>query len=63
VPPRDPPALAMVLAELASDPAQRGRLGAAAAEDVPARFARERLIAGVHSLYDRLLAREPALSR
>jgi glycosyltransferase involved in cell wall biosynthesis len=63
VPPRDPPALAMVLAELASDPAQRGRLGAAAADDVPARFARERLLAGVHGLYDRLLAREPALSR
>jgi glycosyltransferase involved in cell wall biosynthesis len=61
--PRDPSALAAVLAELASDPAQRERLGAAAAADVPARFARERLLAGVHGMYDRLLAREPALSR
>jgi glycosyltransferase involved in cell wall biosynthesis len=63
VPPRDPAALAAVLHELASDPAQRERLGAAAAAEVPARFARERLRAGVHGLYDRLLAREPSLSR
>jgi glycosyltransferase involved in cell wall biosynthesis len=63
VPPRDPAALADVLAELASDPAQRARLGAAAAAHVPARFARERLLAGVHGLYDRLLEREPSLSR
>jgi glycosyltransferase involved in cell wall biosynthesis len=63
VPPRDPSALAAVLAELASDPAQRARLGAAAAADVPARFRRERLLAGVHGLYDRLLTLEPALSR
>ena len=63
VPPRDPTALAAVLAELASDPEQRARLGAAAADAVPARFARERLVAGIHGLYDRLLEREPAVSR
>jgi len=62
VPPRDPAALAAVLAELAAEPAQRERLGAAAAADTPARFARERLLAGVHAMYDRLLEREPALS-
>jgi glycosyltransferase involved in cell wall biosynthesis len=63
VAPRDPPALAAVLAELAADPAGRERLGAAAAADVPARFSRDRLRAGVHALYDRLLARAPVLSR
>jgi glycosyltransferase involved in cell wall biosynthesis len=55
VAPRDPAALAAVLAELAGDPEQRARLGAAAAADVRARFARERLLAEVQSLYDRLL--------
>jgi glycosyltransferase involved in cell wall biosynthesis len=63
VAPRDPTALAAVLAELASDPEQRAQLGAAAAADVPARFARERLLAGIHGLYDRLLELEPAVSR
>jgi hypothetical protein len=29
---------------------------------MPPRFARERLLAGVHAMYDRLLEREPALS-
>jgi glycosyltransferase involved in cell wall biosynthesis len=55
--PRDPAALAGVLAELAEDPAQRARLAAAAAAEVPRRFARERLLAAVHALYDRLLSR------
>jgi glycosyltransferase involved in cell wall biosynthesis len=54
VPPRDPGALAAVLAELADDPARRERLAAAAAAEVPRRFARERLLAAVHDLYDRL---------
>jgi glycosyltransferase involved in cell wall biosynthesis len=62
VAPRDPAELAVVLAELADDPAQRERLGAAAAAEVPMRFARERLLDGVHAMYNRLLAREPALS-
>jgi glycosyltransferase involved in cell wall biosynthesis len=63
VPPRDPTALAAVLAELAADREQRERLGAAAASDVPARFARDRLLASVHGLYDRLLGVEPWVSR
>jgi glycosyltransferase involved in cell wall biosynthesis len=57
VAPRDPGALASVLAELAGDAAQRERLAAAAAAEVPLRFARERLLAAVHELYDRLLSR------
>jgi glycosyltransferase involved in cell wall biosynthesis len=57
VPPRDPSALAAVLAELAGDAAQRERLAAAAADEVPRHFARERLLAEVHALYDRLLSR------
>jgi glycosyltransferase involved in cell wall biosynthesis len=56
VAPRDPAALAVVLAELAGDAAQGARLGAAAAVDVPARFARPRLLDEVQALYDRLLA-------
>jgi glycosyltransferase involved in cell wall biosynthesis len=56
VAPRDPRALARVLGELACDPAQRERLGAAAAADVSARFARPRLLEDVHALYDRLLS-------
>jgi glycosyltransferase involved in cell wall biosynthesis len=57
VAPRDPSALAAVLAELADDRAQRERLATAAAVEVPRRFARERLLAEVHALYDRLLSR------
>jgi glycosyltransferase involved in cell wall biosynthesis len=57
VAPRDPAALAAVLAELAGDRAQRERLGAAAAAEIPQRFSRERLLAEVHALYDRLLSR------
>jgi glycosyltransferase involved in cell wall biosynthesis len=56
VPPRDPGALAAVLAELAGDRAQRDRLAAAAHAEIPERFARERLLAHVHGLYDRLLS-------
>jgi glycosyltransferase involved in cell wall biosynthesis len=56
VAPRDPAALARVLGELAHDPDQRARLGAAAALDVRARFARPRLLEEVQALYDRLLA-------
>jgi glycosyltransferase involved in cell wall biosynthesis len=56
VAPRDPAALAAALAELAADPGQRERLAAAAAGKIPARFARERLLAEIHALYDRLLS-------
>jgi hypothetical protein len=55
VAPRDPAALAGVLAELAGDAGQRARLGAAAAIDVRARFARLRLLDELQALYDRLL--------
>jgi glycosyltransferase involved in cell wall biosynthesis len=57
VAPRDPAALARAIAELADDRSQRERLAAAAAAEVPQRFARERLLAEVHALYDRLLSR------
>jgi glycosyltransferase involved in cell wall biosynthesis len=63
VDPGEPAALSAVLAELAADPTARRRMGAAAAADVPVRFARERLLDGIHAMYDRLLARAPALSR
>ena len=49
-------ALAEALAGLAGDPARRERLGAAAASDVPGRFAPETLAAGAQALYDELLA-------
>jgi glycosyltransferase involved in cell wall biosynthesis len=55
VPPRDPAALAGVLAELAAAPEERARLGEAAAADVRARFSRPRLLDEVQALYDRLL--------
>ena len=45
-----------MLAELANDPGQRARLGAAAALDVRARFAHPRLLGEVQALYDCLLA-------
>lgn len=57
VAPRDPRALAGALRELADDAAQRERLAAAAAAEVPRRFSRERLLAAVHGLYDRMLSR------
>ncbi len=56
VAPRDPAALARVLGELAADPGQRERLGTAAAADVRARFARERLLDEIQALYDGLVA-------
>ncbi|MEJ7798607.1 MAG: glycosyltransferase family 4 protein [Solirubrobacteraceae bacterium] len=55
--PGDPAALAGVLARLRSDPAQRERLGAAAALDVRARFAPEQLLARTQALYDEVIAR------
>jgi glycosyltransferase involved in cell wall biosynthesis len=55
VAPGDPAALAAVLATLRDDPAQRDRLGAAAAADVRARFAPARLLQRTQALYDELL--------
>jgi glycosyltransferase involved in cell wall biosynthesis len=56
VPPRDPHALAIALAELADDPARAQRLGRAAATDVRERFSTARLLERTQALYDRLLA-------
>jgi glycosyltransferase involved in cell wall biosynthesis len=56
VAPRDPPALARALVELAGDPACAQRLGQAAAADVRERFAPRRMIAAVEALYDDLIA-------
>ncbi len=55
VAPGDAAALAAVLAELRDDPAQRERLGAAAAADVRERFAPARLLERTQALYDELL--------
>ncbi len=55
VAPGDAAALGAVLAELRDDPAQRGRLGAAAAADVRERFAPARLLERTQALYDDLL--------
>jgi glycosyltransferase involved in cell wall biosynthesis len=53
-PPGDPAALAAALRRLADDPALAGRMGAAAASDVPARFGRDRMLAQVQAVYERL---------
>jgi glycosyltransferase involved in cell wall biosynthesis len=55
VPPNDPGALAAALAELAADPPQRERLGAAAAADVADRFSVTRLLERTQALYDEVL--------
>jgi glycosyltransferase involved in cell wall biosynthesis len=55
VPPGDPEALAGAISRLGGDPEQRTRLGAGAREHVLSRFAVERLIADVESLYEELL--------
>jgi glycosyltransferase involved in cell wall biosynthesis len=54
VPPGDDATLAAVLAELRDDPAQRERLGAAAARDVGERFDAARLTAQIDALYAEL---------
>jgi glycosyltransferase involved in cell wall biosynthesis len=56
VAPGSAPALASALGELADDPDLRARLGAAAAEDVRARFSTTRLLERTQALYDELLA-------
>jgi glycosyltransferase involved in cell wall biosynthesis len=53
-PPADAAALAEAAAELLDDPAERERLGTAAAADVRARFAPHRLLDAVQTVYDRL---------
>jgi glycosyltransferase involved in cell wall biosynthesis len=55
VAPGDAGALAATIAELADDPAQRARLGAAAAADVTRRFSTARMLDEVQALYDELL--------
>ncbi len=55
VPPGDPTALADIAAELLDDPAQRERLGSAAAEDVRERFRPDRLLDSIQDLYDEVL--------
>jgi glycosyltransferase involved in cell wall biosynthesis len=57
VAPGDAAALGRVLEELRADPQQRERLGAAAAADVRARFAPERLAARVMDAYDDVVGR------
>jgi glycosyltransferase involved in cell wall biosynthesis len=59
VAPSDSDALAAVLAELAADPAQRARLGAAAAGDVRERFSTSWLLERMQALYDEVIARRP----
>jgi glycosyltransferase involved in cell wall biosynthesis len=54
VEPGDAAALARVAAELLDAPAERERLGRAAATDVRDRFAPARLLDAIHSLYDQL---------
>jgi glycosyltransferase involved in cell wall biosynthesis len=56
VAPGDPGALAAALADLRADPAQRERLGAAAAADVRERFAPALLLERTQALYDELPA-------
>jgi len=53
--PGDPSDLASAAAELIGDPALRERLGAGAATDVRERFAPQRLLDAIQSLYDELL--------
>lgn len=55
VAPGDPLGLASAAAELIGDPALRERLGGAAAADVRERFAPQRLLDAMQSLYDELL--------
>jgi len=55
VPPGDPAALAQAVAELLDDSLARLRLGVAAATDVRARFAPERLLDAIQALYDELI--------
>jgi len=55
VAPDDPAGLARILDELAGDPAQRERLGRAAAADVRERFAPARLVDAVEEIYREVL--------
>jgi glycosyltransferase involved in cell wall biosynthesis len=63
VAPRDVQALAGALAALRDDPDRTRALGAAAAADVRERFAADRLLDGIHALYDRVLAKGRHLMR
>jgi glycosyltransferase involved in cell wall biosynthesis len=58
VPPGDARALALALRELADHPEGARALGEAATRDVRARFSRERMLAELEWVYERLLPRE-----
>jgi glycosyltransferase involved in cell wall biosynthesis len=55
VPPADAAALARAARELLDAPAERARLGAAAADDVRRRFSRARLLDEIQGLYDAIM--------
>lgn len=60
VPPADSAALGVALESVFGDAAFRARLGQAAQESVLPRFGVDRYVDSIVSLYDRLLAQEPA---
>lgn len=63
VPPSDPHALASAIAQTASDPSLRVRLGACAAQDVRQRFSIQAAVAQYVALYEELLGRRGAQCR
>ena len=63
VAPGNPAALADALVELRDDPERRAALGAAAREDVTARFGPQRLVDEMQSLYDELTATRRSAGR
>jgi glycosyltransferase involved in cell wall biosynthesis len=58
VAPSDPRPLAQAAAELLDDPSMRERLGIAAAADARSRFAPDRLLHAIQSLYDEFLTQD-----
>ncbi len=62
VPPRDPAALGQAIGRLLDDPALSGRLGVEARAVVCSRFAPERMLARLESLYEELLGIGPRLA-
>jgi D-inositol-3-phosphate glycosyltransferase len=62
VPPRDPDALAAVLAELLDQPERRSRLGAAGVRRARERFAHERVGAATREVYGEVVMRRAAVA-